>query len=181
MSNRYIVTAHRGNLLVIDQQRAHERIIYEYYVNIRKEQAVHSQQLLFPEQLEMSAGDFSLTKDLLDEFKSMGFDLDVFGKNSIVVNGAPADLKDFNIVATIEGILETYKLNAMEAKVEKHENLSKAIARNTCIRNGKSLQKEEMRMLVENLFNCENPLFSPFGKPVMLEVNGTEIEKFFRK
>ncbi len=181
LHNKYIVTAYNQNVLVVDQQRAHERIVYEHYLNSKTENKISSQQLLFPEQIELSAADFSLVKGLLDEFKNLGFDLEIFGKNSIVVNGAPSDMQDFNVVQTIEGIVETYKLNTIDAKVEKHDNLCRAIAKNIGIKYGKQLEVEEMKLLLNHLMTCENPLYTSNGKTVMMDVEYNEIEKFFKR
>jgi len=178
---KYIVTTYNKSVLIIDQQRAHERIVYENYLNTKVENKIASQQLLFPEQLELSVNDFGLIRNLKDEFKLLGFDIEEFGKNSIVVNGAPGDLKDFSIVATIEGILETYKLNTIDVKIEKHDNLCRAIAKNICIKYGKILDDEEMKLIVSHLLQCENPLYTANGKPVMMEVELNEIERFFKK
>ena len=92
--------------MVIDQQRAHERILYEHYFKTKAQAPLPSQQILFPEQLELSAKDFSLVESLLPEFKLLGFDIEIFGKNSIVVNGAPGDLENTNEAHTIENIIE---------------------------------------------------------------------------
>ena len=181
LNQKYIVTTYNKNVLIVDQQRAHERIVYEHYLKTKKETKIASQQLLFPEQLELSANDFVLMKDLSEEFKVLGFDFEVFGKNSIVINGTPSDLKDFKIVQTIEGILETFKLNTIDAKIEKHDNLCRAIAYNTCIKYGKQLGEEEMRLILEHLINCENPLYTASGKSIMMEVDYLDIEKYFKK
>lgn len=181
MNFKYIVTSFDKNVVIIDQQRAHERIVYEHYMHTKPENKIASQQLLFPEQIELSANDFNLIRDLKDEFNLLGFDVEEFGKNSIVVNGIPADLQELNPVQTIEGILETFKLNTIDAKVEKHDNLCRAIAKNTCIKYGKMLEDQEMKMIVENILNCENPLYTPNGKAVMMEVELNEIEKFFKR
>ena len=131
--------------------------------------------------MELSANDFSLIKELIAEFKLLGFDFEVFGKNSIVINGTPADLKDFKIIETIEGILETFKLNTLDTKVGKHDNLCRAIAYNTCVKYGKQLEEQEMQLILEHLMKCENPLYTASGKPIMMELNNADIEKFFKK
>ena len=120
-------------------------------------------------------------KDLLDTFKQLGFDIEIFGKNSIVVNGVPGDMQDFNIVQTIEGIIETYKLNTMEAWIEKRDNLCRAIARNIAVRHGKQLEQQEMKLLLNSLLGCENPLYTAGGKVVMMDVEYNEIEKYFKR
>jgi DNA mismatch repair protein MutL len=181
LNNKYIVTVYQNNVLIVDQQRAHERVIYERYMGSSEARKFSTQQLLFPEQLELSANDFVLIKDLFPEFRTLGFDVEIFGKNSIVVNGIPADLQDLNIAHTIEGILETYRLNIIDAKVGRHDNLCRSIARNTCIRSGKALTAEEMKQLLASLLACENPLYTAAGKTVMMNVDYAEIEKFFRK
>jgi DNA mismatch repair protein MutL len=179
---KYLVTTYNNHqVMIVDQQRAHERIVYEHYLTAKKENPIATQQLLFPEQVEMSANDFTLVKSLLEEFKALGFDLEIFGKNSIVINGAPADMGEFNVQQTIEGILETYKLNTIDTKVEKHDNLCRAIAKNTSIKYGKKLETEEMKLLLNHLMRCDNPLYSANGKIVMMEVEYGDIEKFFRK
>ena len=181
LNQKYIITTYNKNVLIVDQQRAHERIVYEHYLKTKKETKIASQQLLFPEQIELSANDFVLMKELTEVFKTLGFDFEVFGKNSIVINGTPSDLKDFKIVQTIEGILETFKLNTIDAKIEKHDNLCRAIAYNTCIKYGKQLVEEEMRLILEHLINCENPLYTASGKSIMMEVDYLDIEKYFKK
>ncbi len=181
LNQKYIVTTFNKNVLIVDQQRAHERIVYEHYLKTKQETKIASQQLLFPEQIELSANDFTLMKELNDEFKTLGFDFEIFGKNSIVVNGTPVDLKDFKIAETLEGILETFKLNTIDTKIEKHDNLCRAIAYNTCIKYGKPLEDQEMSLILQHLMSCENPLYTASGKSIMMEVDHTDIEKFFKK
>jgi DNA mismatch repair protein MutL len=168
-------------VLIVDQQRAHERIVYEHYLHSKQDGRIPSQQLLFPEQIELGTNDFSIVKDLLEEFRHLGFELEIFGKNAIVANGVPSDMQDFNIRETIEGILETYKLNTIDAKVEKRDNLCRSIARNIAIRAGKSLEQEEILLLLNHLFRCENPLYTAGGKTVMMDVDYLEVEKYFKK
>ncbi|MES2678449.1 MAG: DNA mismatch repair endonuclease MutL [Bacteroidota bacterium] len=181
LNSKYLVTTYNQNVLIVDQQRAHERIVYEHYLNSKSDNPISTQQLLFPEQIELSANDFALTRSLMDEFKLLGFDLEIFGKNSIVVNGTPSDMRDFNVVQTIEGILETYKLNTIDTKLEKHDNLCRAIAKNTSIKYGKRLETEEMKLLLNHLMQCENPLYTANGKIVMMDMEQTDIEKFFKR
>jgi DNA mismatch repair protein MutL len=182
LNNKYLVTTYNNNVLIVDQQRAHERIVYEHYLNSRREGGrMSSQQLLFPEQVELSANDFALVKDLLEEFRSLGFEIEIFGKNSIVVNGVPSDMQEFNTRETVEGIVETYKLNTIDARVEKRDNLCRAIARNIAIRTGKVLEQDEMKLILNHLFQCENPLYTASGKTVMMDVDHREIEKYFKK
>jgi DNA mismatch repair protein MutL len=178
---KYLVTAYNGQVVIIDQQRAHERIVYEHFLASKSETPIATQQMLFPEQLELSVNDFQLVKSLLPEFKQLGFDVDLFGKNAIVVNGTPSDLDESNVKLMLEGILENFKLNTIDSKIEKRDNLCRAIARNSCIKYGKALELEEMKLLLNHLFACENPLYTANGKVIMMELELGEIEKFFKR
>ena len=181
LNTKYLVSTYEQNVLVVDQQRAHERVLYEHYLQTKSESAGPSQQLLFPEQIELSANDFALVKGLMPEFKQLGFDIEVFGKNSIVINGSPADMQDFNLLELVEGILETYKLNTIEAKLDKHDNLCRALAKNMSIKYGKVLEEEEMKQLLQSLMQCENPMYTASGKGVMMQLPYGDIEKYFKR
>jgi DNA mismatch repair protein MutL len=81
----------------------------------------------------------------------------------------------------IESILESYKLNTFDVKMDPFENLCKSMAKSAAIKYGKSLEEEEMTMILESLFNCENPLYSPSGKPIIMEMSKIDLEAFFKK
>lgn len=180
--NKYIVTAHQNGLLMIDQQRAHERILYEHYLKTKdKSNANASQQSLFPVTLELTPNDFTLTETLIPHFKQLGFDIEPFGKNTMVVQGTPAELGEFNIIEMVDGILETYKLNTFDIKLDPFDNMCRSMAKNASIKYGKTLEEEEMKLLLEHLFACENPMYSPGGKPILMEVEKNEIDTFFKK
>lgn len=179
--NKYIVAAHGAGLLVIDQQRAHERVLYEHYLATKEKNAASSQQVLFPVTIELTANDFTLMETLMPHFKLLGFEIEPFGKNTIVVQGTPAELGEFNTQEMVEGILETYKLNTFDVKIDPFENMCRSMAKSACIKYGKSLEKEEIDLIVEHLFLCENPMYSPNGKPTMMEMGKAELEAFFKK
>lgn len=179
--NKYIISAHHNGLLVIDQQRAHERILYEHYLQTRDKHNAVSQQMLFPVTIELSPNDFALMDTLKPHFKSLGFDIEPFGKNTIVVQGTPGELGEFNTQEMVEGILETYKLNTFDVKLDPFENMCRSMAKNAGIKYGKQLEHEEILLIVEHLFNCENPMYSPGGKPVIMEMSKLDLETFFKK
>ncbi len=179
--NKYIIAAHGLGLLVIDQQRAHERVLYEHYLATREKNAASSQQVLFPVTIELTANDFTLMETLMPHFKLLGFEIEPFGKNTIVVQGTPAELGEFNTQEMVEGILETYKLNTFDVKIDPFENMCRSMAKSACIKYGKSLEKEEMDLIVEHLFLCENPMYSPNGKPTMMEMGKADLDAFFKK
>lgn len=179
--NKYIVAAHQHGLLVIDQQRAHERVLYEHYLTTKEKNAASSQQVLFPVTIELTANDFTLMETLMPHFKLLGFEIEPFGKHTIVVQGTPAELGEFNTQEMVEGILETYKLNTFDVKMDPFENMCRSMAKSACIKYGKPLEKEEMDLIVEHLFLCENPMYSPGGKPTIMEMGKADLDAFFKK
>ncbi len=182
MYGKYIISAHQSGLLVIDQQRAHERILFEHYTATKdRTTATPSQQVLFPITIELSPNDFVLMETLNPHFKQLGFEVQPFGKNTIVIQGTPAELGEFNTQEMIEGILETYKLNTFDVKLDPFENMCRSMAKSAGIKYGKSLENEEITLMLEHLFNCENPMYSPSGKPVIMEMSKLDLEAFFKK
>ena len=181
LHNKYIAMETAAGLILIDQHRAHEKILYEHYLKAFSEHAINSQQELFPNTVELSGNDYALVQELQQDLKTLGFDIENFGKNSIVIHGIPADLSGMNSAEMLEGILENFKLNNLEVKLDKRDNLSRALARNTCIKYGKSLGSEEMQLLVEHLLSSESPAYSPSGKNIIIELSIHELEKLFKK
>ena len=180
--NKYIISAHENGLLVIDQQRAHERILYEHYIATKDKNAVSSsQQVLFPVTIELTPNDYMLLESLMPHFKLLGFEIEPFGKNTVVVQGTPAELGEFNTQEMVEGILETYKLNTFDVKIDPFENMCKSLAKSAGIKYGKILDEQEIALMLEHLFNCENPMYSPNGKPVIMEMSKLELDAFFKK
>jgi DNA mismatch repair protein MutL len=180
--NKYIISAHENGLLVIDQQRAHERILYEHYIATKDRNAnASSQQVLFPVTIELTPNDYVLLESLMPHFKLLGFEIEPFGKNTVVVQGTPAELGEFNTQEMVEGILETYKLNTFDVKIDPFENMCKSMAKSAGIKYGKSLEDQEIVLMLEHLFTCENPMYSPNGKPVIMEMSKLDLDAFFKK
>ena len=180
--NKYIISAHENGLLVIDQQRAHERILYEHYIATKDRNiGAASQQVLFPVTIELTPNDFVLLETLMPHFKLLGFEIEPFGKNTTVVQGTPAELGEFNTQEMVEGILETYKLNTFDVKMDPFENICKSMAKSAGIKYGKQLDDQEITLMLEHLFLCENPMYSPNGKPVIMEMSKLELDAFFKK
>jgi DNA mismatch repair protein MutL len=181
VNQKYLITSYKNSLLIVDQHRAHERVLYERYMRSGKEFAVHTQQLLFPEQMELSANDFQLIRGIMQEFCDLGFNIEVFGKNSIIIHGVPAGLEETNVSMMMENVLETFKLNTIDARPEQRENLCRSMACNAAIRYGKVLTDTEMQDLLSGLLQCESPLYTAGGKHVMMTVEQPDIEKYFRR
>lgn len=177
----YIVSEVNGKLHLIHQKRAHERVLYEQYSFRFNQTKQASQQLLFPRTLELSAQDYDLLMSITDELDRLGFDISPFGKNAVIVNGTPADIKKGEERDMIEGIIESYRLNERSAKLEKRDNLARSLAYNAAIRLNTALSPMEMNTLVGNLFQCEQPAFTPSGKSVFVTFGREQLNELFKR
>jgi DNA mismatch repair protein MutL len=175
--NKYILTPVKSGLMVIDQRRAHQRILFEQYmVTLTNEEGV-SQQLLFPQTLEMNSSDATLLLSMLDDLNFIGFDIREFGPDTFIINGIPGFLIDSNAKGIIESMLEEFKNSASDLKERAREQLATSLAIASSIGYGQSLSQEEAGSLIDSLFACQTPNFSPTGKPVLEILPLDEIEK----
>ncbi|MCB9361164.1 MAG: DNA mismatch repair endonuclease MutL [Flavobacteriales bacterium] len=179
LHKKYIFTQLKSGYLIIDQQRAHERVLYEKFTSQLKSKKSSSQQLLFPETIELTSADAELLNEIKPEIVALGFVMDKVGRNSFVVSGVPSEIKEQNIKQTLEKLLEQFKLNSNELKLEKQENLATSLARSASVKAGHFLTTEEMNNLVDNLFACEMPYSLPNGKPTIISLNLDDLNKQF--
>ena len=177
---RYIVKQVRSGMMIIDQQAAHERILFEKFLNQLKNKSGQSQQSLFPQAITFSAADFALALEMQPEIEALGFRFDVFGKNTLVVNGVPANVQAGNEKELFEGLIEQFKVNQSELALPLQENLARALARRASIKTGQPLVREEMQALVDSLFACSTSNYSPDGKPTFFIFELNKIESYFR-
>jgi DNA mismatch repair protein MutL len=181
--NRYIVSQIKSGIMLIDQQAAHERILYERFLLHLEDRKGASQQSLFPQTVTLSANDYELAKGLLDDIKSLGFEVREFGKNTLVIEGIPVDLGSTNINETelFEHLIEGFKNSQQELKLDKRDALARSMARNSAIKSGTSLSQQEMNALIEELFACKTPNFSIGGRPVIQTITLAELIQKFEK
>lgn len=180
LKNKYILTSVKSGLMIIDQKRAHERILYEKFLGILENSIGVEQKNLFPESFDLNAADTEILKEIIDDINMLGFDIREFGDNTFVVNGTPADLSNINSVKFIESLIENYKNNKTDIKTDIKENLVRSIAKASAINYGKTLTVEEMSNLIDSLFACKTPNYSPAGKPVFNIINIEELDKRFK-
>src|ERR1035437_3497310 len=184
LHNKYILAHIKTGMIVIDQQAAHERILFENYLELVDKHKGVSQQQLFPQTLEFSAGDAVILKELHEELQALGFDINGFGKNTFIVHGIPADISDQNIFELLEKLIEDYK-SSQGSKSElgnaKKEIVAKAMAKNLSIKSGEPLNNEEMSHMVDELFACKMPYASPSGKPTLITISLDELDKKLKK
>lgn len=177
LHNKFILTHLKTGFMVIDQHRAHQRILYDSFVDSNQEQP--SQQLLFPTLIELSRADFDLVKEQIEELKSLGFSVEIFGKDSISVNGIPVGCAENEIEPVFMSIIEVLK---SEGKKKKNirDRLAMQLAGNLAIPAGRTLEEKEMVDLVDRLFACEMPFSLPSGKPIVITLPLDDLNKRFQ-
>lgn len=181
LHNRYILTPVKSGMMIIDQQRAHERILYEKYKMMLENSSMASQQLLFPENIRLNENDAGILKDILDEIRLLGFGINEFGKNSFVIDAIPVDLmEDYNLQDVIEGIIEQVQKNRLDLKHDMRSNVLRSLAKRLAVKPGKALSQEEMSALADSLFACEIPQQSPAGKTVLSIISIDEFSERFK-
>ena len=180
LHNRFIVTPVKSGLMIIDQQMAHERILFERLMDTIENHRGASQQLLFPTEVNFLPPDAELIHELKGELYLLGFDLTDIGDHRFKIEGIPAEMPNEDPIHLIEGILESYKSNMLDFRSDRRSGLIRAMARNMAIRPGKKLQVEEMQILIDELFACSLPDKSPSGRPTLSIISIGELSELFK-
>ena len=179
LHRKYILSQVKSGLMMINQEAAMERILYEKYISALDNKNGSSQQILFPEHIELNPSDFSLVENMREEIKALGFEFDVFGKNSLQIHGAPADVSGIGAKEIFEGLIEQFKSFKANLSLDKSENLARSLAKRSTWKEGKALTQEEMRGLIDKLFACKNPNFSPEGARTFVLLDVQKLQSLF--
>ena len=181
LHKQFIITQVRSGILLINQQLAHERILFEKYGNIIKYRKPMSQQTLFPQRLELSPTDSVLLGEIVDDINALGFDIQKFGEHEFVIHGIPAEITAGNEKQMIEELIDQFKANQPEWKMDKKVQVVKNLARQTSIKPGDALTKLEMNNLIDQLFACEEPYKAPNGKATFVILDFQKLDTLFDK
>lgn len=179
LHNQFILSQTPTGFILINQQAAHERIVYERLLEAAKGKAVATQRSMFPVTIELAPADSVLLEDLMNDLQQLGYMIEPFGKNTFVVQGTPADVQQGNEKQVIDSLLEQYKHFSADLKFSKREKLVRSLAWQQSIKSGRQLTEKEMEVLVNDLFQCKQPNISPDGKPIYLEFKKDALEKMF--
>jgi len=175
----YIMTAVKSGLMIINQHRAHVRILYEAYLRQLSEHKVHSQKVLFPEMVQFSVSDSVILDHILPEMTEMGFQLDNLGGGSYAVNGVPAGIEGLNAVTLITDMVAAAIESGTHVKEEIDHVLALSLAHNAAIPQGQVLSNSEMESIVNELFACSNVNYTPSGTPIIAIMQQHDIEHLF--
>ena len=176
----FILAATNRGFLIINQQLAHERILYEKLSAVAQGSSMVTQKNLFPSTLELAPADAVLLQDLLPDLLQLGYMLEPFGNHCYLVQGTPADVEQGNEKQSIENILEQYKHFSNELKYSKREKLIRSMVSQQSIKIGKPLTEKEMQSVVEGLFTCSYPNTTADGAPTYIEFRKEYLMNLFR-
>ncbi len=179
LHNQFILVEAENGFRLINQQAAHERVLFEKLSEAIDGKAIATQRTLFPITLELTPADSVLLEELMNDLHQLGYLIEPFGKNTFVMQGTPADVEQGNEKMVLEKLLEQYKHFSSELKFSKREKLVRSLAKQQAIKPGQQLTQKEMQALVNDLFNSHQSNTSPDGRPTYLEFKLDQLEKMF--
>ena len=180
VKNKYLVCPVKSGLMLIDQKRAHERVLYERFLECLSNNRAISQIDMFPVTTELNPADNFILKEIEGELKLLGFSIDHSGKNTITINGRPADSDSSDPLEMLEILIEDYKNSQADPSAGAKEKVAASMACASAIQYGKVLTQGEMEDLFDTLFACQSPNYSPKGKPVISIITLEDIDKRFK-
>ncbi len=179
LHNKYLICQIRTGLMIIDQHVAHERVLYERAVDVMHQNVPNSQQLLFPQKVEFRPWEYEVFEEIREDLDRLGFNLRKFGKQTVMIEGVPQDVKPGTEVTILQDMIAEYQDNASRLKLDKRDNLAKSYSCRNAIMAGQKLTLEEMRTLIDNLFATRQPYSCPHGRPVIIKLSLDQLDRMF--
>lgn len=173
---KYVVALTEAAIQVFHQHRLHARILFEQYLKRMQQAERYSMPLLFPEVLELSVQENSLFTQVSEDLTALGFEFEPFGKTAYQITAIPEGLGDNNPVQTVLDTMELLQTNPSASKTQQKEWMAQTLAEKSAIKAGKVLTEMEMKLMVEQLANCQDTTYAPNGKPLLVSLNENEIE-----
>lgn len=178
--DRFVLTPIRSGLLLIDRRAAHERILFERAMAQMQGGIGGSQQLLFPVEMRWDPDQVALLQELSTELTNLGFEVKVKGRR-ITLTGVPLDITPGDEEDVLADVIAQYVEQSDTPEITTHEKLARSLARRSAIRSGRHLPDAEVAVLVDQLFACEDPFTSAWGRPTMVEVSEGDLARLFRR
>ncbi|MFT4754341.1 MAG: DNA mismatch repair protein MutL [Salibacteraceae bacterium] len=179
VKNKFIFTTIKSGIIIINQTRAHQRVLFDRLMDQLENEQGSSQQLLFPENVTFSPNQTTLLNELMPTLKLLGFDIEPFGANTFIVRGLPSMSASQDPKQLIEGTLYGYESHMENPETAQNEALIGALAFKSAIKTGQSLRPEEIIELIDELFASPNPISLPDGRKILHQLDVDDVEKFF--
>jgi DNA mismatch repair protein MutL len=177
--NAFIITTLKSSLVIIDQYRAHFRVIYEQLLEQLDSTGVNSQKLLFPQPFYPSVVAYHALSEMKEWLEALGFSIDWRKGRELLISGTPADYKIKDPLKTLQYLADEWTAETIDKSEHPKSRIAINLAAQLAVKKGKKLKREEIEALIEGLFSCENPYFSPRGNPVMFKLTLEEIQHKF--
>ena len=181
IQRKYLLSSIKSGVVLINQSLAHQRILYEEFLENITVKEASSQQLLFPVSISFPSSDIEMIYTIKTDLESAGFMFDEFTKESVVIGGIPTSITESKITLILEQLLDDIKLEVPDTSFSHFDVMAKSFAKSLAIKTGTVLNSKEQENLVDDLFSCRAPNTSPFGKPTFKTLNLNEIDTIFNK
>ncbi|MFO7939461.1 MAG: DNA mismatch repair endonuclease MutL [Bacteroidales bacterium] len=179
LKEKYILTSIKSGLMMIDQKRAHERVLYEFFINAIAQHSAITQKSLFPVTVELTPDEHSTLLSVQEDLHQLGFDIEDFGGNTIVINGMPAESAHLDAQEILDKFLHALLQGNADLKTKAKEQVACSLAKASAIGYQQNLSQQEMQGLFDNLFACSTPNYTPDGKKIISILRSDELEKRF--
>ncbi len=176
---QYIITSVKSGLMIVDQHRAHFRILFDQFMQRMGEKGILSQQLLYPEMLQLSASEAVQLQEIMTDLYELGFDLSDLGANNFSVNAVPAGLEETSIASLLQELL-TVSADKKIDKADLHHDVALRMARHGAVAYGQLLTNNEMDSIINQLFQCRNLNYAPDGKRILSIIEQGKIDQMFK-
>lgn len=176
---KYIVSPIKSGILIINQQRAHERILYEEFLKSITVSKSMTQKLLFPLEIVYSAYEIALLRELQPSLEQVGFEFESTGQEKVVLSGLPINVNEIEAKKVLEQLVFDLKEGIPDSSFSQNDSIAKSIAKSLAVKTGVSLSEKEQVNIVDSLFACKEPDVSPFGKTTFITMNLDELDKRF--
>ena len=173
--NKYIITAIKSGLLLIDQHRAHVRIMFDKFIADMERRKAPSQQILFPEVLDLNSEDFQYFESIREKLQFVGFDFDMSHEQRVEVTGTPSHIPAERALVVLLELIDNAKHTAIDAEESMNAMIALSLAESAAIRSGQTLNNDEMDQVLAQLFSSTNPNYSPDGKAISTVIGMDEI------
>lgn len=179
MKGRYILSPIKSGLMIVDQHRAHVRVLFEQYIKQLDATTISSQRVLFPEMLQLTTSQNIILKELEPEMEKIGFNLAQLSGNDWSINAVPAGMENVNIKDTILQVIDEVSMGGTSITTKVYESIALRVAKSAAIPYGKTMLQEEMDTLLSKLLCLPNPNYTPDGKTIISVLSNDQLEKMF--
>jgi len=176
---KYIASSIKSGMVLIDQNAAHQRILYEEYLAKVTMEGIGHQQLLFPLKVNISKNDIAVVKQIALDLQSAGFHIAEIQDEAVILDSIPTTISEKQVIGILESLIDNFKNEVPESSFSQIDLITKSLAKSLAIKPGTSLNSKEQESILNKLFSCKEPNYSPFGKKTYITMSLEDLEEKF--